>query len=272
MPAISIIMSVYNGAKYLREAIDSILNQTFTDFEFIIINDGSTDKTGEILKQYDDDRIVMIHNNENIGLTKSLNKGIQISKGKYVARMDGDDISMAERIEKQVQFMEKNKNVEVLGTDYYTIDESGKRIEAKLRIPYTSEEIKKYIFLFNPFVHSSIMIRRSVIEELGIYDERFELAQDYELILRILSKYEGCNLKEELIAFRIDKRRLNLMRTRKQIYFSILARLKVLREGLYPKKNYIFLIKDFIKYIIPYYSFYKGKSKIEMSFNDKILK
>ncbi|MBE0427546.1 MAG: glycosyltransferase family 2 protein [Nitrospirae bacterium] len=263
IPTVSIIMSVYNGAKYVRKAVNSVLNQTFTDFEFIIVNDASTDDTGEILKQYGDNRITIINNSENIGLTKSLNKGIQISKGKYIARMDADDIAMPERIEKQVQFMEKNENIAILGTDYYPIDELGRRTHAKLKRPHTTEEIKKSIFLFNPFIHSTLMIRRWVFEEMGGYDERFELAQDYELSLRILSKHEGYNLPEELLAFRIDKEKLNIQRRREQIYFAILARLKVLKNGLYPSKNYIFLMKDFIKYIFPYYSYFKGKSKLK---------
>ncbi len=266
MPAVSVIMSVYNGEKYLRKAVDSILNQTFDDFELIIVNDASTDGTGDILKQYNDTRILIIDSIANIGRAKARNMAIKASKGNYIAVMDADDISMPNRIEKQIAFMDRNKNIALLGTDYFPIDELGRRINAKLKRPITSEEIKKSLFLFNPFIHSTMMIRRSVIEEFGGYDERFELSQDYELVLRILSKYEGYNLPEELIAFRLDKDKLNIKRARKQIYFAMLARMKVLKEGLYPSKNYVFLMKDLIRYIFPYYSFYKGKSKMKLSF------
>ena len=114
-PKISVVMAVYNGEKYLREAIDSILNQTFKDFEFIIVNDGSTDRTREILESFIDPRIVLIHQ-EHMGLTKSLNRGIALAKGKYIARQDADDISMAERLEKQFNFLESHENVALLGT------------------------------------------------------------------------------------------------------------------------------------------------------------
>jgi glycosyltransferase involved in cell wall biosynthesis len=255
-------MSVYNGEKYLRYAINSIINQSFSDFEFIIINDASTDNTGKILGEYNDNRIVIINNEKNLGLTKSLNKGIAVAKGKYIARMDADDISMPERIEKQVGFMENHKDVAILGTDYYPIDEAGRRINAKLMRPISSTEIKRNLFKFNPFIHSSLMIRREVLKEVGYYDERFKKAQDYELCLRILSKYEGYNLPEELIAFRIDKTKLSIKRAREQIYFAILARLKTLKQGLYPPKYFIYVAKDFLRYIFPYYSFYFGKFKI----------
>jgi len=264
--AVSIIMSVYNGERYLSEAVNSILNQTFNDFEFIIVNDASTDDIWGILNQYKDKRISIINNIENVGLTKSLNKGIQASKGKYIARMDADDISMPQRIALQVDFMERNENIAILGTDYYPIDELGRRTQAKLDRPITSEEIRKNIFLYNPFIHSSLMIRKTVLDEFGGYDKRFELAQDYELSLRILSRYEGYNLPKILVAFRICKEKLNIKQARKQIYFGILARLKVLKEGLYPSKYYIYLIKDFIRYILPYYSFYRGKSKMNPTF------
>jgi len=115
-PKISVIMSVYNGEKYLREAIESILNQTFRDFEFIIINDGSTDKTSEILSSYNDPRIVIINNKRNIGLTKSLNKGLKMVKGEYIARQDADDVSLPERLERMVNFLDMNRDVGLLGS------------------------------------------------------------------------------------------------------------------------------------------------------------
>ncbi|MEW6417131.1 MAG: glycosyltransferase family 2 protein [Nitrospirota bacterium] len=266
MPKVSVIMAVYNEERYVQKAIESILNQSFKDIELIIVNDASTDGTGEILNQYNDERIIIINSIENIGRAKARNLAIKASRGNYIAIMDADDISMMQRIQKQVEYLEENRNVAILGTDYFPIDKTGKRIHAKLLMPINSNEIKKSVFKFNPFIHSSVMIRRTVIEEFGGYDERFELAHDYELVLRILNKHEGYNLPEELVAFRIDKERLNIKRARKQIYFAILARLKVLKEGLYPSKNYIFIINDFIRYIFPYYSFYKGKSKMNPAF------
>jgi glycosyltransferase involved in cell wall biosynthesis len=128
-PKVSVVMSVYNGEKYLCEAIDSILNQTFENFEFLIVNDGSTDRTLEILQSYRDPRIKVINNERNIGLTASLNKGLKIAKGEYVARMDADDVSFPHRLEQQKAFLDRNPRVAMVGSWAEVIDESGKTQE-----------------------------------------------------------------------------------------------------------------------------------------------
>jgi len=115
-PKVTVLMPVYNGEKYLNEAIDSILGQTFKDFKFLIINDGSTDGTADILKSYKDSRIKVTNNEKNIGLTKSLNKGLKMAKSEYIARMDADDISLPTRLQKQVEFMDSHPKVGVCGT------------------------------------------------------------------------------------------------------------------------------------------------------------
>ena len=125
-PQITVLMPVYNGEKYLRQAVDSILNQTFKDFEFLIINDGSTDKTLAILQEYKNKRVKIINNKKNIGLTKSLNKGLKLAKGKYIARMDADDISLSNRLRKQIDFLDKHNKIGVLGTQMKIINNSNK--------------------------------------------------------------------------------------------------------------------------------------------------
>src|SRR3989337_2996755 len=124
MSKVSVIMSVYNGERHLRESVDSILNQTFQDFEFIIINDGSKDQSKYILESYKDERIKLIHN-KNMGLTKSLNIGISIAKGKYIARQDADDISEPERLKTQYDFMEANPGLGLIGSQFEVIKENG---------------------------------------------------------------------------------------------------------------------------------------------------
>ena len=146
-PLISVVMSVYNGEKYLKRSIDSILNQTFKDFEFIIINDGSTDKSLEIIKSYDDDRIVLI-DQENKGLTKSLNIGIKTASGKYIARQDADDVSLPDRLKKQVDFLEVREDVVLLGCRAYEVI-GEKRILSRYFEENELKEIgKKLIHLF----------------------------------------------------------------------------------------------------------------------------
>ena len=200
-PKISVAMAVYNGEKYLREAVDSILNQTFTDFEFIIINDGSTDRTREILESYNDPRIVLI-NQEHIGFTKSLNKGIALAKGDYIARQDADDISMPERLEKQLEFLENNKNVALLGTAAKIVDERGMYFQT-IEFPCDYSSIQKGIKRYNPFIHGSVMFKREYFFDLGGYRDFFWTSQDYDLWLRFIEKYEVANLLTSLYKRRI---------------------------------------------------------------------
>ncbi len=198
---VTVLMSVYNGEKYLREAVDSILNQTFKDFEFIIINDGSTDKTLKILNSYNDPRMKIINNKKNIGLTRSLNKGLSIAKGEYIARQDSDDISMPERLEKQVDFLERNKTVGLIGTYSYIINGKG-RILYKSKSS-RSEDISKNLIRGNVFAHGSVMFRKFLLEKVGAYREEFKTSQDYDLWLRLIEITKAFRISEFLYKWRL---------------------------------------------------------------------
>jgi hypothetical protein len=202
-PQINVVMSVYNGEKYLREAVDSILAQTFRDFEFIIIDDGSTDGTPAILESYDDSRIGLVHNQENIGLTRSLNKGLALAQGKYVARMDADDVAMPHRFEKQVAFLEKYPGIGILGSSCQMIDTNG-REQGLYQVPTSDLQIRWTSLLANPFWHPTVMMRRDVLIQNGLsYDEAFRTTQDYDLWMRMLKYTRGANLGEPLIRYRL---------------------------------------------------------------------
>ena len=202
-PEITVLMSVYNGAKFLAEAIDSILAQTFTDFEFIIIDDASSDDSLHIINSYKDARIVLIQNNKNIGLTKSLNIGIAKAKGKYIARMDADDISMPKRLEKQFDFMEEHLEFAFCGTRAKTINDVGKEISF-FKPPTDSSKILALLLFKNCFFHSSLIIRtKKLLQVLG-YNETYKYAQDYKLYLELFkNKCYGTNLKEQLLVYRV---------------------------------------------------------------------
>ena len=146
-PVISILMSVYNGEKYLHAAVDSILKQTFKDFEFIIINDGSIDRSREILESYQDERIVLIHQ-ENKGLTRALNKGLSLAKGEFIARMDADDSCKPERLEKQVAFLRENPGIVLLGSNCFNIDGDGDII-GQIDLPTGGVQIKWNLLFYN---------------------------------------------------------------------------------------------------------------------------
>ncbi|MCL4552960.1 MAG: glycosyltransferase [Candidatus Marsarchaeota archaeon] len=202
-PRVSVVMSVYNGEKYLAQAIESILDQTFRDYEFIIIDDGSTDGTGAILKQYQekDDRI-QVCDQENKGLIAALNRGCRLAKGEFIARMDADDISLPERLAKQVRYLEAHPEVGVLGTWIEFIDERGiPRGEFHF---HSSPILLGWSFLFgNCLAHSSVFMRRTVVERLGFYNPSALHVEDYDLWTRAKSATLVANLAEVLIERRV---------------------------------------------------------------------
>ncbi|MFA6427549.1 MAG: glycosyltransferase [Candidatus Magasanikbacteria bacterium] len=231
---VSVIMSVYNGARYLADAIDSILNQTYTDFEFIIINDGSTDNTAGILESYTavDNRVRVLVNSSRLGLTLSLNKAIREARGVYIARMDADDISNKNRIAEQLNFFGQYSDVAVLGTSARIINENGKEIGIKSVLTGHKDIVKKMLFN-NQFIHGSLMIKKSVFDDVGFYDETFKNSQDYELLLRAARKYTVANLDKKLIYRREHIQNISLSSKRQQ-YDAIRARWRAVKKYGYP--------------------------------------
>jgi len=202
-PLISVVMAVYNGEDYLRGSIESILNQTYKNFEFIIVNDFSTDSTLNIIKSYNDKRIRVINNEKNLGQTRSLNVGIRSATGEYVARIDADDFSYPARIERQMDFFIHNPEFDLIGTSGHILDKSGKKRSISLA-PTSQEEIFFRMFFDNPVIHISALAKREKILMLGGYDESFTIAQDYDLWSRFLiNGFKIGNLKDILVSYRI---------------------------------------------------------------------
>lgn len=199
-PKVSVLMAVYNAEDFLAEAMESILNQTFKDFEFIIIDDGSTDSSKKIIRNYSDPRIRLI-SRKNKGFVFSLNEGIELARGKYIARMDADDISDPTRIEKQVKFLDKNRDIAMVGTSFSLVDEKGNLIDHSYHLD-RPEDLVVEIFTRNPFGHGTTMIKSSVLKEVGMYSKD-EPIEDYDLWWRISRKYSAANLTDELYNWRI---------------------------------------------------------------------
>lgn len=205
MPKVTVLMSIYNGERFLQGAIESILGQTWTDFEFLIINDGSTDSSREIILSFNDYRIRLADNPQRLGLTKSLNRGLQMSKGELIARQDADDISYPTRLDQEVRFMDGNPEIVLVGTRARAIDERSKPKKIELRIPTGLLAIRWFLMFQNAFIHSSVMFRKNVIwEKLGGYDETFSRAQDYEMWSRVTRAYKVDNLAEILLDYRFE--------------------------------------------------------------------
>ena len=201
---ISVVMSVYNAEKYLKEAVDSILNQTYRDFELILINDKSTDASGDILKAYaqKDGRVVVLENEQNIGLTKSLNRGLAVARGEYIARMDADDISVPDRFEKQVAFLDAHPDYCFVSCIGRYIDENGNPEQLRL-FPETNEEIYAMMPKVDAVMHPGVMFRREEIAKIGNYCEDFRVVQDYDLWFRgMAAGYKFYNIQEPLVLFR----------------------------------------------------------------------
>jgi glycosyltransferase involved in cell wall biosynthesis len=199
-PEITVLLPVYNGERYLAQAIQSILGQTFENFELLIIDDGSTDRTPEIIKQFNDPRIRLINNDKNIGLIGTLNKGIGLANGRYIARMDCDDWCVSDRLAKQLAFMEEQPDVGLCGSWIKAIRES---CEELLRYPTTDVDIRCRMLFASTLAHPSVMIRRAMLTENHLeYAASYIYAEDYELWSRCMNYCNLANLPEPLLNYR----------------------------------------------------------------------
>jgi len=218
-------MPAYNAEKYIGEAIESILNQTFRDFEFIIIDDCSTDKTWEIIQNYSkiDSRIISLKNIKNSRICITLNRGIEIAQGKYIARMDADDWSYPNRLEKQVMFMDNNPDIVLSGG---AIEVCGNNLNILNTRKYniTDSEIRDKIFRYSPFCHPATMYKTIKAIESNGYDERLADAEDYDFYFRmgLLGKFG--NLKDTILRLRTSRTSISRTRSRRQEKLTLLIR------------------------------------------------
>ncbi len=206
-PLISVIMTVYNGEKYLDQAIDSILSQSYKHFELIIVNDGSTDNTLKVINSYKDSRIVLI-SQRNQGVSKSCNKAIKLVKGDYIARHDADDISSHKRFEKQVCFLINNKDVSLVGSNLRTINSKGK-FNGYVDLLTNPDDLKLATVFSNQIAQGSVMMRREVLSSVGNYDPKYTIVHDYDLWVRIAHKHKITNLKDRLYTYRVHDESLS---------------------------------------------------------------
>lgn len=216
-PLVSVLMPVYNAEKYLAEAIESILNQSYTNFEFLIFNDGSTDASAEIVNQYPDERIRFIHIPENIGYVPHLNAGIEMARGKYIARMDADDISHPQRLEKQVAFLETNPAIGLVGTAVNIFSANG---PIYTWVPEQAHEAAKCYLLFDTcFAHPSVMLRREVLLRQHLrYDATYMPAEDYKFWASMVQVCQVANLAEALLNYRESDTQISQQKS--QVQFS----------------------------------------------------
>lgn len=232
-PLVSVLMPVYNSEDYLEEAIKSILNQSYSNFEFLIIDDASSDRSLDIIYSFKDDRIKLIKKNLNTGYTVSLNMGLAMCQGKYIARMDSDDISLPLRLEKQVALMEAFPEIGICGTWVETIGKITGQIK---KYPSTHEKIKTQLFVSSHFVHPTVMMRKSALDQYTlIYDPQFEPAEDYALWVQLGSFVRLANIAEVLLKYRVHEKQVSREFSEKQlIKCNSIRMLQIRRLGIEP--------------------------------------
>lgn len=254
-PKVSVLIPAYNAEKYIDEAIQSIVDQTFIDWELIVINDGSKDETLDKLREWErkDSRIIVLNNEVNLKLCKTLNRGILECKGGYIARMDADDISIKDRLEKQVNFLDQNKEVGIVGGGMYVCDEN-MNIKNIRSYRGGDKEIRKILFRYSPFCHPAVMIRKSILEEVGGYDEKMAPTEDIDLWFRLAKITKLANLQDVILKYRVLPTSESQSKARLQEMKTLYTRLKAVFEYGYKisKTDTWYNIAQFLSmFIIP---------------------
>jgi glycosyltransferase involved in cell wall biosynthesis len=229
IPLITVLLSTYNAESYIREAVESVLNQTFQDFEFIIFEDCSQDCTLEILKSYNDPRIKLIINEENQGLTKNLIQGMASARGEFIARMDADDICMPNRFERQLEYFRDHPDVSVLGSAVTFFKDDG--TEVTCFQPEAHDEIMVALFLSFTLLHPSVMMRKTALDKYNLtYDPFFRYSQDHDLWTRAIRNIRVANVPEPLIWMRHHNEKISIRNKNQQEDLSNIIRKRQLDE------------------------------------------
>jgi len=226
MPSVSVVMSVFNGEHFLAEAVESILAQSFSDFEFIIINDGSTDGTAHILDGYQNlDRRVHIQHQENRGLVESLNRGCALARGKYIARMDADDLAVKDRLQNQLSILEEQPEIAVLGGAIQTIDSTGKLLTVET-FPKTDPDIKAALARGDcPLSHPTVVMKRECFVSVRGYRKVAMHAEDYDLWSRLSDRFRLANLEAVVLRYRRHPNQVSIRKCRQQALSALAARI-----------------------------------------------
>lgn len=256
MPTVSVIMGIYNCSTTLLQSLQSIVNQTYTDWELILCDDGSTDNTYVVAKRFSDKykNIILLKNDQNMGLAYTLNRCLEVAQGKYIARADGDDICLPERFEKQVDFLNSNPEYQVVGSSVILYDETGdKAVRSTIEYP------DKYVLVHNvPFIHPTIMMRKEAYRALGGYtvSERTRRGQDTDLWFRFFEKgFKGYNIQKPLVKYHESLSDYG-KRGFKVRWMEMKTRYIGFKNIGFPLRYYIFLLKPIVAALIPRHIMY----------------
>jgi len=243
---VTVLLPVYNAEKYIKNSIESILNQTYCKFLLLIINDGSIDQSLDIIKRYNDNRIKIINFNQNIGLIKALNIGLDNSKGKYIIRMDADDISELNRIEEQIKYMDSNPAIGVSGCGSRTFGESVNSWETLY--PVEHDDIKVKLTHNTSLSHPTVIFNRALLGSIR-YNDKYQHIEDYELWVRIIDKFKIGNLNKVLLNYRIHSDQISTVYSGEQAILANELRMKMLsKAGVNPNQDEVKLHKKICSY------------------------
>jgi len=242
-------MGVWNGAPRVREAIESVLGQTLGDLELVVVDDGSTDATASILGSFGDPRVRVTRQRRG-GLTSALRSALGLARAPLVARLDADDVALPERLERQRDFLERHPEVGLLGTAAREVDGIGREVGV-VRPPTEDAALRGALIRHNPFVHSSVMMRRSALEQAGGYDPSFPVAQDYDLWMRMSRVTRMANLPEALVVRRLLPGRISATREAERLRAEARVRWRAVRAGAYPAWCALFALRPYLAQALP---------------------
>lgn len=249
---VSVLMTVRNGERFISESIDSVLGQTFDDFELIIIDDKSDDGTSDIISEFQksDSRVICIRNDDNRGAYKSLNIGINASNGTYISILDSDDLMLKDRLERQVDFLENNPEYGLVGCAIDVIDEHGTYQHTQY-YPTDHEGAKKALPRRNAFNHPSVMYRRNLAERIGGYDEKYRNSMDYDLCIKLSSVSKSCNLRDVLTKYRVHSSNASKKNIKIQSRAAVYVLLNAIKRGDHSIYHIIYVTRFYFYILCP---------------------
>jgi glycosyltransferase involved in cell wall biosynthesis len=247
--SVSVLMGVHNGAPWVRDAVASVLAQTAGDIELIVVDDGSTDSTPAVLASITDPRL-RVYREPHAGLTRALNRALRLATAPLIARLDADDIALPERLERQRAFLDAHPEVGILGTGAREVDAAGREVR-RVRPLENDAAIRRALIRANPFVHSSVVLRRSALERVGGYDETLPVAQDYDLWMRLSRVTRLANLPEPLVVRRLLPGRVSSTRDDDRLRAELRVRWRAVRAGMYPWWCLVFVVRPALALALP---------------------
>jgi glycosyltransferase involved in cell wall biosynthesis len=248
-PAVSVLMSVHDGAPWVAEAVASVLAQTAGDLELIVIDDGSSDATPELLSRVRDARLRVVRQ-ARTGLTRALNHALALARADLVARLDADDVALPERLARQRAFLERRPEIGLVGSAAREVDGAGAPVRV-VQPPEDDAAIRHALIRANPFVHSSVTLRRALLEGAGGYDETLPVGQDYDLWMRLARVTRLANLSEVLVVRRLGARRVSIEREEDRLRAEARVRWRAVRTGAYPPWCALFALRPALALVLP---------------------